>query len=372
MYTIPKGLLHEPKKKEKIEFTKTLKTDNLFAHAMNINGQGSNCWATHGNHTKSGKPIIACDPHLGKMQNSIWYNTRLRWNQTDARTGKEERTYLLGSTIVGVPVFSHGRTPVIAWGQTAVNPDIVDLFVETIKDGTHYLVGDGTWEPIMQKHETIKVKGKPDVDLVMHYTRNGVLMPPDLIEGSAKDMMPWISSDVLWSDEVDGVNKIYAMANIYDPIISDRFEETVDDFNLGFFMTLCTNTTLRVEDAPALVYHSLKLPTNIIFGVVETGEIGYMTTGKFPLRNHNIAQGVYPKLGHLDQNRWTGLVPFEQYPVLVNPDKGFIVTANNFITSDKVEYAIGHTMNFQHRAVRITELILEYIESGKKMTVYDH
>ena len=80
IYSIPDGLLHDPAKKEKIEFTKTVKTENLFAHAMNLAGQGSNCWAVHGNHTASGKPIVSCDPHLGKLQFSIWYMNRLSWN----------------------------------------------------------------------------------------------------------------------------------------------------------------------------------------------------------------------------------------------------------------------------------------------------
>lgn len=125
--------------------------------------------------------------------------TRLRWNQINSKTGEEERTYILGATVVGTPTFTHARTPVISYGVTAINPDATDLFVETIRDGTHYLVGDDQWEPIQKSIETIKVKGRPDFEHVTYYTRNGVLMPQDMLEGAAKDTMPWISSDVLFS-----------------------------------------------------------------------------------------------------------------------------------------------------------------------------
>jgi acyl-homoserine lactone acylase PvdQ len=29
-------------------------------------GIGSNCWVVSGEHSKSGKPILSCDPHLNK------------------------------------------------------------------------------------------------------------------------------------------------------------------------------------------------------------------------------------------------------------------------------------------------------------------
>jgi hypothetical protein len=36
--------------------------------------------------------------------------------------------------------------------------------------------------------------------------------------------------------------------------------------------------------------------------MVNTGEIGYSTAGKFPVRKHNVAHGAYTKIGHLDDN----------------------------------------------------------------------
>ena len=90
---------------------------------------GSNCYGVHGNHTQSGKPLLACDPHNLKVINSIWYLTRLSWNETDS-SGEEYKTYMLGGSIVGMPFFTYARTPFAAIGATALNPDITDVFVE--------------------------------------------------------------------------------------------------------------------------------------------------------------------------------------------------------------------------------------------------
>jgi penicillin amidase len=35
--------------------------------------QASNNWVIHGNYTKTGKPLLAGDPHLGNGIPSLWY-----------------------------------------------------------------------------------------------------------------------------------------------------------------------------------------------------------------------------------------------------------------------------------------------------------
>lgn len=42
--------------------------------------QASNNWVIHGNHTKTGKPILAGDPHLGNQLPSHWYLIELHYN----------------------------------------------------------------------------------------------------------------------------------------------------------------------------------------------------------------------------------------------------------------------------------------------------
>jgi len=89
----------------------------------------------------------------------------------------------------------------------------------------------------------------------------------------------------------------------------------------------------------------------VVFAL-ESGDIGYSCHVKFPIRKHNVIQGAYPKKGHLKANSWTGFVPLQKLPHVVNPSKGYINSANNFITSKNAEHGISHAFAFQHRALR--------------------
>ena len=75
--------------------------------------------------------------------------------------------------------------------------------------------------------------------------------------------------------------------------------------------------------------------------VLETGDIMYFVGGGLiPSRKHSVVQGVYPKQGKIDVNKWTGMVPNEEMPYMTNPSSGYIVSANNHMSSDNVKHGI--------------------------------
>ena len=39
----------------------------------------------------------------------------------------------MGGSNIGMPVFTIGRSPYVSYGVTALNPDVMDIFVEDIK-----------------------------------------------------------------------------------------------------------------------------------------------------------------------------------------------------------------------------------------------
>ena len=86
-------------------------------------------------------------------------------------------------------------------------------------------------------------------------------------------------------------------------------------------------------------------PINFLFAL-ETGDIGYTINLKFPVRKHNVVHGAYPKKGHLIENSWKGFVPKHELPYVVNPETGYIVSANNFITSQNSKHGISHAFSF--------------------------
>ena len=122
--------------------------------------------------------------------------TRLRWNVTDTNTQETYRTYIGGFSVVGLPSLTHGTSPLVSWGLTAINPDVSDVYVEKIKDNL-YLSSNDEWVPVDTKTEMIKVRFGSDVELPLRFTRNGVVITNELLDGAAHDLVPWVSKDIL-------------------------------------------------------------------------------------------------------------------------------------------------------------------------------
>jgi len=108
-------------------------------------------------------------------------------------------------------------------------------------------------------------------------------------------------------------------------------------------------------------------PLNFVIAL-ETGDIAYAVFAKFPIRQHHVIQGAYPKKGHLAANSWKGFVPLNKLPYVVNPTKGWVASTNNFVTGKNIgEHAISHAFCFEMRAIRIGEMIEEFKGKGHKM-----
>src|SRR5439155_316135 len=124
-------------------------------------GLGSNCWALAGAKTKSGKPLLAGDPHLPVRNPSIWYEIGL--SAADLS--------LIGFSIPGVPGVVIGHNDHIAWSFTYALADTEDLFVEH-QDPTDLrrFEFQGRFEPATFVRETIKIKGKAEPFLLAGWT----------------------------------------------------------------------------------------------------------------------------------------------------------------------------------------------------------
>lgn len=111
-------------------------------------------------------------------------------------------------------------TPKLSWGLTAINPDVADLFLEQVKDG-NYLTNDGKdWAPLEVRTEVIKVRFGSEVTLKVQKTRNGVILPPDMLSHQTKDLLPWVSPEIQSTDMPEGF--VYALGTVYDRSIQTR------------------------------------------------------------------------------------------------------------------------------------------------------
>jgi penicillin amidase len=137
-----------------------------------MEASASNSWVISGNLTKSGKPILANDPHLEVTIPSEWYQFAMEYVSTNGKV----RTYK-GAAITGGLNSLIGRTHYIAWGCTNVYTDTIDLYKEQLDETkTHYLF-DGVMRKLKIRNEIIKVKGQPDVEFELKFTHRGPLLP---------------------------------------------------------------------------------------------------------------------------------------------------------------------------------------------------
>lgn len=88
-------------------------------------------------------------------------------------------------------------------------------------------------------------------------------------------------------------------------------------------------------------------------------------------------QNGYPHLGAsvLDgtksQYDWEGLTSIDEYPFVINPDKGYFVTANNRIVPENSRFDHGASQISTPRFIRISEMIQDKINSNKRMGTED-
>jgi penicillin amidase len=121
-----------------------------------------------------------------------------------------------------------------------------------------------------------------------------------------------------------------------------------------------TEASLSVLDAgsgPALVEALAphNIPVSNLVWADRHGSIGYKLVGRLPIRRGGCPD--LPKPGWSGEYEWDGWVPYEELPETVDPESGFVVTANNKITADDFPHHITSDYLDGYRARRIEELI---------------
>src|SRR6185436_2947506 len=112
-------------------------------------GIGSNSWVISGAHTKSGKPLLANDPHLAPSMPGVWYQMGLHCTQVSESCPFD----VSGFTFAGLPGVVIGHNADIAWQFSSLGPDVQDLYLEKVSDHDTYLY-DGEQVPLATRRET--------------------------------------------------------------------------------------------------------------------------------------------------------------------------------------------------------------------------
>ncbi|AOY90824.1 acyl-homoserine-lactone acylase [Cupriavidus sp. USMAA2-4] len=289
-----------------------------------VEGMGSNNWVVSGAHTRSGKPLLANDPHLGLQAPALWYLAQLRAPGLDVS----------GATLPGAPVVVLGHNQRIAWGFTNTAPDVQDLYIEHVQPGDpgRYQTPTG-WAEFDKRQEVIHVKGAADVVLTVRTSRHGPVIS-DVAEPLATAAAPLGAQFVVamqWTALRPDDRTLQAGLAI----------NTASDWN-GFVNAL--------RD-----FHSPQ--QNIVYADVD-GNIGFIAPGRVPIRRpDNDLHGLAPAPGWDPRYDWVGFIPFDKLPRRYNPPEGVIVTANQKIVEPDYPYFITSEWTVPYRAQRIRTLL---------------
>jgi penicillin amidase len=211
--------------------------------------------------------------------------------------------------------------------------DVTDLYLERV-DGDSYEY-KGKQLPLETRRETIKVAGGKSRTITVRSTRHGPLL-----------------SDV--SDDVADVGDTNAVALQWTALTPRRTIAAVFELDRA----------RGWKDFRAAAKRFTVPSQNLVYADVE-GNIGYQAPGAIPIRSR--ADGRWPVPGWDGKHEWEGYVPFDALPRELNPDEGFIITANNQVAGDQYPYTLGADTAPGYRSARIRDLLT----SKDRLTVHD-
>jgi penicillin amidase len=292
-------------------------------------GLGSNSWVVDGEHSATGKPLLANDPHLGTSLPGIWYQVGLHCNEISAACPYD----VAGFSFSGVPGVVIGHNQDIAWGFTNLGPDVTDLYLEKV-EGKRWLYG-GKLRPLNVRTETIKVLGGDDFDLTIRSTKHGPLLSDVSRElstvGANAEAPPG-------PDPGNGFSVALQWTALQPSTTADAILELNRASNWDEFRAAASDFAVPAQN---LVYADT------------AGHIGYQAPGQVPIRKSG-NDGRLPAAGWLPENDWSQtFVPFDALPSVLDPDEGFVVTANQPVTDPSYPYFLTDDWDYGYRSQRI-------------------
>ena len=286
--------------------------DQVIANGRNRAEVGSNNWAVSPARSASGHALLSGDPHLALTLPSIWYEVHLR-------VPGEMDVY--GVTIPGIPGVVIGFNRDVAWSFTNTGADVLDYYRETLDDAdtpVRYLL-DGEWRLLDSRVESyLGLNGETLAVDTTYFTHRG----PVFRTGAGPLSMRWT---VL--EDVGSMGAFFEAAR----------SKSVGEFERAM--------------------ESFAAPAQNVIAADRSGNIAIRSTGRFPIRPGN-GSGTEIRDGSLSSNDWVGYLPVDKYPGAINPEQGFLASANQQpvdpTTDDRY---LGVAWPDPWRAMRINRLL---------------
>ncbi len=258
---------------------------------------GSNQWAIMPKKSADGRIMHVEHTHMP------WAN---RFQNYEAHLMVPGKLNAGGISWLGSPFFLMGFNERITWSATWNQPNISDVYEETINPHNHqqYLY-EGEWREIREEMTTFRVKGPGNMETVslpLRYTHHGPVVRFD------------VEHHLAWSVKVpnfDGVN-----------------------YSLGLYGLMKAQ---NLDEFKAALARQLIPRWNFLFS--DSKNVYWVHNGNVPLRSYKF-NWFEPVPGWTRETEWGPYIPFDKYPQLTNPPSGFL---QNCTKSPEAESAWART-----------------------------
>ena len=324
---IPKGTVYQ---KPSIVPIKPINADSAYLHsstALDIanvetpiapnKNNGSNNWAVSGSKSKSGRPILASDPHLGLNMPSLWYEVQI--------TTPTHSTY--GASFPGSPAVIIGFNDSLAWGVTNAGRDVLDFYEIKFKDSTENEYWyNGKWNTVEKRTEVIKVKDSADLVEQIPMTVWG----PAMFDAHYQNpQSKGRNLAVQWTahNAGRGVETFYRLNRA----------KNYDDYIKAISLWTCPGQNFVLA--------------------TKSGDIAIKQQGSFVARWER--QGDFIMPGDDTTYAWQGMIPGEENPTIKNPERGFVSSANQKATDATYPYYLGTASSFPlYRGISVNQHLI--------------
>lgn len=250
---------------------------------------GSNSWIISGAKSKSGKPLLSNDAHIGYSQPAVWFEAHLEYPNMS----------FYGNFLAGFPfgIIGHHRTA--GWGLTMFENDDIDFYREkTNPERADQVWYKDNWIDLEVRNEVIKVKSEDDVKFQVRSSKHGAIINDVIKEVDELNSAPIA---VWWTMLQNPTNALQA---IYKLMHSQSLSEA--------------QKAVSLIDAPGL---------NVMYAN-QNGDIAWWAAAKLPKRPTHVNSMLILD-GASGKDEVNGYYHFVENPQNINPSQEYLYSANN-------------------------------------------
>ena len=323
-----KELMRMPKEVSAAELDKggeSLKVASLVA--------GSNAFALNSNKTTDGKTRLIINSHQPLDGPVAWY---------EAHISSDEGWNMMGGLFPGAPFVFVGFNENLGWGMTVNKPDLTDAFKLQINpDNNNQYLLDGVWEDFETKNIKLPTKLFGPITWTFNreakYTKHGLVLETE--SGSYALKFAGMK-EIRQADQWFRMNK------------AQNKEEWLDAMKMRAIISF--NAVYADKEDNIMLLHN--------------------TAG--PIRNEAYDWEL-PVDGTKSELIWDQVTPFDEIPLLVNPNSGWIVSANqdpfraSAIADNLKRSDYSKTLGIETKMTNRAYRVIEIFDNNKKFNEQD-